>query len=113
MMHQKRLCLAIPVYGGRSPLSCDHLQVALELVRFWFEFETPEPPQRWVPRVGVTAWTVDDARLMVSERLLGGRELPHVIALIENVDVSTLDENHVVPNMDPPNERGIWYPRGY
>jgi hypothetical protein len=87
--------------------------MALELVRHWFEFDMPEPPQRRVPWVGVTAWTLDDARLLVSEGVFGGRELPGVTALIENVDVSTLDEGHVLPNMAPPNERGIWYPRGY
>ena len=87
--------------------------MALELVRYWFEFDMSEPPQRRVPWVGATAWTLYDARLLVSEGVFGGRELPQVTVLIENVDVSTLDEGHVLPNMAPPNERGIWYPRGY
>jgi len=36
-----------------------------------------------------------------------------VIQLIEDVDVSTLDQDHVARNMLDPNERGIWYPLGF
>jgi hypothetical protein len=83
----------------------------LKLVRYWFEFEVV-PPDRFVTRVGVTAWTLDDARLLVSKEVFGGRDLPPLRLLIEDVDVSTLDAGHVLPNMNPPNERGIWYPKG-
>ena len=31
--------------------------------------------------------------------------------VIEDVDVRDLDQNHVVPNMDPPNFHGVWFPR--
>jgi hypothetical protein len=33
--------------------------------------------------------------------------------VIEDVDVTTLDANHVLPNMMPPSVRGVWYPIGY
>lgn len=60
----------------------------------------------------MTAWTLDDARLLLSQEIFDGHELPTEVSVIENVDVSTLDEDHVVPFIVPPNERGIWYPRG-
>jgi len=42
-----------------------------------------------------------------------GGELPRIRLLIEDVDVSKLDAGHVLPNIDPPVWRGIWFPRGY
>ncbi|EAZ97904.1 hypothetical protein MELB17_13567 [Marinobacter sp. ELB17] len=29
---------------------------------------------------------------------------------IENIDVQTLDRDHVIPNMGVCTERGIWFP---
>jgi hypothetical protein len=84
--------------------------VSLELVRYWFEFNVADSLRR---RMGVTAWTLDDARLLLSERVFDGQELPPVIAVVEGVDVSTLSEGHVQPNMAAPNERGVWYPLGF
>jgi hypothetical protein len=81
-----------------------------KLIRYWFEFEST--PSRFATWVGVTAWTLDDARLLVSKEVFGGKELPPLNVLIEDVDVSTLDAGHVLPNMNPPNERGVWYPKG-
>ena len=70
------------------------------------------PPGRFATRVGVTAWTPDDARLLISKEVFGGKELPSLKVLIEDVDVRTLDTGHALPNMNPPNERGVWYPKG-
>ncbi len=40
--------------------------------------------------------------------------MPVLIASsIEDVDVRTLDQGHVIPNMLPPDRRGVWYPMGY
>jgi hypothetical protein len=33
-----------------------------------------------------------------------------VADVIENVDIRTLDQNHVVPNIGPCNVHGLWYP---
>jgi hypothetical protein len=35
---------------------------------------------------------------------------PELVHAVPNVDVSTLDPGHVLPNMLPPNTRGVWYP---
>lgn len=83
------------------------------LRRFWFEFEPASSQDaRLTPWCGVTAFNLDDARSLV-ETLLFPAGLPKVLRLVEDVDVSTLDADHVRRNMAPPNLRGIWYPLGY
>ena len=62
---------------------------------------------------GVTAWNYDDALNLVRERVFEGKVLPPIKTCVEDVDVSTLDEGHVLPNMRPPSVRGIWFPLGY
>ena len=39
--------------------------------------------------------------------------MPIIKRMIENVDIRELDQGHVVPNMKPPNWRGVWFPLGY
>jgi hypothetical protein len=34
-----------------------------------------------------------------------------VLEVVTDVDVQTLDEGHVIPTMDLPNVRGVWFPR--
>ena len=60
----------------------------------------------------MTAWTREDA-IAILRRLVfdGGNVARHTV--IEDVDVTTLDANHVLPNMMPPSVRGVWYPIGY
>jgi hypothetical protein len=82
------------------------------LRRFWFEFDRSSKSAFLTPWCGVTAFDVDDAKSIIESRVfLDG--LPAITKVIEDVDVSTLDENHVRRNMAPPNWRGIWYPLGY
>ena len=38
------------------------------------------------------------------------RRMPAIKNVIENIQFKDLDQNHVVPNMGPITERGIWYP---
>jgi hypothetical protein len=84
------------------------------LVRYWLEFDwTDSPAARLTPWWGVTARTVEDARGLILGTTRFGQSLPPVIQLIEDVDVSTLDQDHVARNMLDPNERGIWYPLGF
>lgn len=62
--------------------------------------------------LGVTAYSLADA-----EALLRTAGLPRpgqtVLRVVEDVDIRTLDADHIRPNMHPPNWRGIWYPFGY
>ena len=73
------------------------------LRRYWFK-------TREHLGFGVTAYSVDDAKRLVDSvaRSLGMNY--ELLDIIEDVDVRTLDQNHVVPNMGAPNFRGVWFP---
>jgi hypothetical protein len=66
---------------------------------------------RMVRRCGVTAYSLEDALALVRQELWRTDEpLPSIREVIEDVDVSTLDPGHVLPNMGPPIWRGVWFP---
>ena len=60
--------------------------------------------------VGVTAYTIDDAKELLRQMVFKDEPLPHVSNIIENLDVSTLDAGHILPNIGVPTVRGVWYP---
>ena len=73
------------------------------LTRYWFRTDRGFG-------FGVTAHTIADAELLLeAQDLVRGRDF-EVIEVIKNVDVQTLDQNHVAVNMAPPNVRGVWFP---
>ena len=73
------------------------------LHRYWFQ-------TRENLGFGVTAYSEDDARHLI-EHAVGTRPLDgEVVRIIVDVDVRDLDQRHVVPNMGPPNLRGVWFP---
>ncbi len=84
------------------------------LHRYWFTFEGDARSLRagLAMGVGVTAFDRDDAARIIRRDVLEGQELPTVAHVIEDVDVSTLDPNHVLPNAGPPSVRGVWFPLG-
>lgn len=74
------------------------------LRRFWFA----------LPRglgVGVTAHSRVEAERLAREACLQSGWSFEAAQVIEDVDVRDLDQNHVAPNMGPPNFRGVWFPR--
>ena len=84
---------------------------SLTLHRYWIVFDDP---RRFALGLGlgcgVTAFDLRDAISLLEQQLFKG-PLPFPIASTTNdVDVRTLDEGHVIPNMRPPNLRGIWFP---
>lgn len=86
----------------------------VELTRYWMEFG----PDSNLPAgcgigVGVTAYNLTDALLLVRERIFKNRAAPPYRKCIEDVDIRDLDQGHVIPNMRSPAERGIWFPMGY
>jgi hypothetical protein len=90
------------------------------LRRFWFEFNLPPigaaQPDAWRHLrlgCGVTGYDEADCRRLLESHLLGTDPWPEETAVISDVDVRTLDGGHVLPNMEPPNVRGIWFPRGF
>jgi hypothetical protein len=58
---------------------------------------------------GVTAFDIDDAMLLI-RRAFPDLSLQTPLDVTENIDVSTLDAGHVVPNMGNIFVRGIWWP---
>ncbi|HUE08774.1 MAG TPA: hypothetical protein VMP41_15195 [Acidimicrobiales bacterium] len=88
---------------GRTPAN-----PTAKLVRFWFEFERGR-----TRRIGVTAWTKEDAEALVTAKVFKGAPMPSPLTVIEDIDESQNDPNHVLPDMEPPDVRGIWFPRGY
>ncbi|HXW81852.1 MAG TPA: hypothetical protein VEJ84_20285 [Acidimicrobiales bacterium] len=104
------------------------------LKRFWLEFDLPRSEAAtelatmvgtgdqftraltpWAlvsTGVGVTGTDVDECLDIVQKRLFGGA-MPTVLKVVEDVDVSTLDEQVVLPNIEPPIWRGIWFPPGF
>ncbi|MBS1500423.1 MAG: hypothetical protein JST32_00070 [Bacteroidetes bacterium] len=87
-----------------------------KLNRFWFEFDQTcgdlPPGVKW--GCGITAWTYDDAVNILRSKVFKGRQLQVFKKVIENVDVSTLDAGHVLPNiLTPTSVRGVWFPMGY
>jgi hypothetical protein len=84
--------------------------MALPLIRYWIEVQMPKGQMQ--PRhFGVTAYSLDDAlSLLHASAAYTLPSPPIVVHAWPNVDVSTLDEGHVRPNMLPLNRRGVWFP---
>jgi hypothetical protein len=81
------------------------------LHRYWFEFEPGALPiGAWRLGCGVTAYSEPDARNLLAQALFRGMEFPPVRKVVEDVDVSTLDPGHILPNMREPTSRGVWFP---
>ncbi len=82
----------------------------MKLHRFWFTFLIDKiSPLGY----GVTAYTQDDAENILRSTVFAGRAYPVIKSVTPDIDVTTLDPNHVRPNMETPNWRGVWYPRGF
>jgi len=84
------------------------------LHRFWFEFEREQGlSSKLLIGCGVTAYNQNDALSLIAEQVYENNETPRIVRVIENVDISKLDPAHVIPNMESPIWRGIWFPKGY
>jgi len=73
------------------------------LRRFWFAV-----PGRL--GIGVTADSLAEAQALARDACaqLGWIFEPNEV--MEDVDIRTIDQNHVIPNMGPPNFKGVWFP---
>jgi hypothetical protein len=85
--------------------------------RFWIEFESPRLGEHGHPAIkmagcGVTASDLEDALSLLKQHVFP-TGLPSIGGLVEDVDVSTLDQGHVLPNMGNVLVRGIWFPVGF
>jgi hypothetical protein len=101
---------------GRDDMCGGEVAVKI-LTRYWIEFENVDlnvseysshAGLGW--GVGVTAHNWDDALSLLQDLLFRGDPIPNITHVIENIDVSNLDDGHILPNIGPPTFRGIWYP---
>jgi hypothetical protein len=83
------------------------------LKRYWFDFVNLNQPTPLNLGCGVTAYDFEDAMRLLRERVFHSAIVPPIGNCIEDVDVSTLDQNHVLPNIGPIDIRGIWFPQGH
>jgi len=81
------------------------------LRRFWFTFRCGEMPSPHGRYWGLTAYDLNDALGILGKQLFCGGSLPAPLYCIEDVDVSTLDPKHVLPNIGSVVVRGVWFPR--
>lgn len=91
----------------------------MQLHRYWFEFSiSPGEIGHYHSYAGldwgcgVTAYDYDDAFAILREAVFKDDPMPEVSRVVEDIDVSELDERHVLPNMGAPSDRGIWFPTG-
>lgn len=87
------------------------------MIRYWFEFDFENYKNAIPPGVylgcGITAYTYDQAITILANRVFVNKDLPRIIKIVENIDVSKLDQGKVIPNMKPPIYEGVWFPLGY
>ena len=88
-----------------------HSSVDRNLHRYWVRLQPSDDLIRG--EFGVTAYTEEDALSILAYMAFQGQAMPDVLEVRTDVDVRDLDQGHVLPNMAPPNLRGIWYPMGY
>ncbi|MBX9402274.1 hypothetical protein K4L06_13245 [Lysobacter sp. BMK333-48F3] len=81
--------------------------------RFWFTFAGPPEFSPLALGCGVTGHDRLDALQILRERVLAGRQDLAIDVVVEDVDIRTLDADHVVPNMGAASNRGVWFPLGY
>ncbi len=80
---------------------------------YWIEFDFKEYksiPPGLIIGCGITTFDYSDALSILKTNIFKREEIPPIKHQIENVDISELDINHVIPNMGQSNIRGIWFP---
>ncbi len=80
------------------------------LKRYWFNFVPSTSSSVLNIGCGITAYTEDDARNILEQMVFSFYSRREVLEVIIDVDINTLDGNHVRPNMSSPLIRGIWFP---
>lgn len=90
-----------------APISADDRL----LRRYWLTFKDTTS-HAYSREYGVTAYDYDDAVHLLREKVFRD-DVPKPLSVEEDVDVSALDERHVLPNIAPTNWRGVWYPVGF
>jgi len=84
--------------------------------RFWFELDLsiniPHPPGTLLG-CGITAYDLNDALGILHTNVFIGYAAPKIKNIKKDVDIRSLDQGHVIPNMGVVTNRGVWFPLGY
>lgn len=85
------------------------------MIRYWFEFDITL--NDWSSKqtllragCGVTAHDIDDALQLIRDVVLQGGPLPPLKRVEPDIDISTLDAKHILPNIDSVLRHGVWFP---
>lgn len=91
----------------------------VKLTRYWTTFDfSSEDERKKAPNgigrgCGITAFSEEDAIFLLEETIFKGKIIPKIKAIYPNIDITTLDENHIRPNMGTVSVRGVWFPKGF
>ena len=97
--------------GARELRILDVRNISMSLLtRYWFEFEKIDRPTPANFGCGVTAYDYADAVSLLKQIVFEGEPLPAIIRVTPDVDVSKLENRHVLPNIGPVYRRGVWWP---
>ena len=80
------------------------------LYRYWVTFSSNGNSSPLNLGCGVTASSQSEAEAMIRDvifPLFGERELS---SIQKDIDVKTLEADHVLPNIGNPAVRGVWFP---
>jgi hypothetical protein len=84
--------------------------------RFWFELDLridrPHPPGTLLG-CGITAFDLNDAMGILQNTVFNGFEAPKIMNVKEDIDIRSLDQGKIIPNMGVVTHRGVWFPLGY
>jgi hypothetical protein len=79
------------------------------LTRYWFKFKKSAEPSNLNLGCGITAYDLEDAYHFLREIIFPDFGVRPIESVIEDVNISTLEANHVRPNMGIPVVRGVGF----
>ncbi len=79
------------------------------MIRYWLTFSGLDTPHPINLGCGVTARSYDDAMVLV-QAAFPDLAVGSPATVVENIDISTLDAKHVLPNVGNVLARGVWWP---
>ena len=81
--------------------------------RFWFTLAGEILPGGTQHGCGISAASRTRAEEILENRVIHHGRGVIITGCIEDIDVSKLDPNHVLPNMGSVVVEGVWYPLSY
>ncbi|MBI1867945.1 MAG: hypothetical protein HYS06_06585 [Methylocystis sp.] len=82
------------------------------LRRYWFQLEELSPPDLLNRGCGITAYDIEDASVILRNIVFSIYKPRDVLAVVEDIDISTLDEGRVRKGIGDPSVYGVWFPLG-